>query len=115
MSLDEASSAIKRPLFLVGLLLFFRSCRGRSMLFLHLAAAATTARRFVSAATALATTALMTTAAALATAAAAIASEPESVRGARNGQHGHHQSNTMKVHLPISNVYTLSCRRRRQL
>ncbi len=49
-----------------------------------------------------------TSAAAATTTTAAVASEPESIGGARNGQYGHHQSNTLKVHLPISNVYTFS-------
>jgi len=43
-------------------------------------------------------TAARTTAVATA-AASAVTAEPESIRGARNGQHGHDQGNTMKVHL----------------
>ena len=54
--------------------------------------------------TTVATTARLTAAAAgrstaATTTAAAVASENESIGGARNGQHGHDQSETMKVHL----------------
>jgi hypothetical protein len=53
-------------------------------------------------ATAMAAAAHLATAArsaAAATAAASTAAAPEGIRGARNGQHGHDQGNTMKVHL----------------
>jgi hypothetical protein len=48
------------------------------------------------------TAAIAALSARIATAAAAVASEPESIGAARNGQHGHDQGNTLKVHLPIS-------------
>ena len=62
------------------------------------AAEATTER------TTMATAARLTAAAAgrstaAATTAAAVASKPESIGAARNGQHGHDQSKTMKIHL----------------
>jgi hypothetical protein len=72
------------------------------------AAATTTMREQVAEATtertAVATTARLTAAAAgwgtaAATTAAAVASEPESIGAARNGQHGHDQSKAMKIHL----------------
>jgi hypothetical protein len=73
------------------------------------AAAARSVREHVAEAaterTAVATTARLTAAvasrltAATATAAATVASEPESIGAAREGQHGHDQSETMKIHL----------------
>jgi hypothetical protein len=72
------------------------------------AAATTTMREQVAKATTerttVATTARLTAAAAgrstaTATTAAAVASKDESIGSARNGQHGHDQSETMKIHL----------------
>src|SRR4051812_25811406 len=72
------------------------------------AATTTTMREQVAEATtersAVATTARLTAAAAgrstaAATAAASVASKPESIGAARNGQHGHDQSKAMKIHL----------------
>jgi hypothetical protein len=64
------------------------------------AQAATEATAVAAAATAvIAATAARSTAAVATAAASTAAAEPEGIRGARNGQHGHHQGNTMKVHL----------------
>jgi hypothetical protein len=66
------------------------------------AAQAATEATTMAAAAHLAATARATAAGstAVATAAASTAAaEPEGIRGARDGQHGHHQGNTMKVHL----------------
>ena len=77
----------------------------------HRAAAAATARtvreqaaKAATERTTVATAARLTAAVAalsarIATTAAAVASEPESIGAAREGQHGHDQSETMKVHL----------------
>src|SRR6476661_1583575 len=77
----------------------------------HRAAAAATARtvreqaaKAATERTTVATAARLTAAVAalsarIATTAAAVATEPESIGAARDGQHGHHQSNTLKVHL----------------
>jgi hypothetical protein len=62
------------------------------------AAEATTERTTVATAARL-TAAVAALSARIATTAAAVATEPESIGAARNGQHGHHQSNTLKVHL----------------
>src|SRR4051812_17734506 len=66
----------------------------------HVAEAAT--ERATVAAAARLTAAIAALSTRTAATAAAVASEPESIGGARDGQHGHHQGNTMKIHLPIS-------------
>jgi hypothetical protein len=61
-------------------------------------AEATTERTTVATAARL-TAAAASRSTAAATATAAVASENESIGGARNGQHGHDQSKAMKIHL----------------
>src|SRR3954469_9845953 len=65
-------------------------------------AAEATAERATMATTARLTAAVAALFARIAATAAAVASKPESIGTARNGQHGHDQGNTLKVHLPIS-------------
>jgi hypothetical protein len=62
-------------------------------------AEATTERTTMATAARLTAAAAGRGAAAVATTAAAVASEPESISAARNGQHGHDQSKAMKIHL----------------